>query len=58
MKVDGYLYCQGETNVNDSVTLLNEVIDKISSIKIPNDFDNNIYSIKDNLYSILDEINC
>ncbi len=57
MKVDGYLYCQGETNVNDSVTLLNEVIDKISSIKIPNDFDNNIYSIKDNLYSILDEIN-
>lgn len=55
---NGNLFCEGETFVIDGANKLKEIIDDITSIKIPSDFDkNSIFSLKDNLNTSLKKAN-
>ena len=57
IQIDGALFCAAETAVEDSITALQNVIDSVSSLKIPEDFDSGmVFSIKDNLQSILNDL--
>lgn len=57
IQIDGALFCAAETAVEDSITALQNVIDRVSSLKIPEDFDSGmVFSIKDNLQSILNDL--
>lgn len=57
IQIDGALFCAAETAVEDSITALQNVIDSVSSLKIPEDFDSGmLFSIKDNLQSILNDL--
>lgn len=54
---NGNLFCEGETFVIDGANKLKEIIDDITSIKIPSDFDkNSIFSLKDNLNASLKKV--